>query len=50
MVLLHDDDLFEIVRLGRGTVSGRLITGCIVSFMLAVAGYPPTRHDDGFPP
>ena len=31
MVLLHDDDLLEVVRLGRGTVSGRLITGCIVS-------------------
>jgi len=31
MVLLHDDDLLEVVRFGRGTVSERLIPGCIVS-------------------
>jgi hypothetical protein len=52
MSVVHDDDLVEIDGLvhGRDGVSGLLIGGRRIVFILAVTGNPRTRSDDGSPP
>lgn len=50
MVLVHDDDLMTINGVGDGTVSELLNRNYAVLLMLAVAGNPRTRYDDGPPP
>jgi hypothetical protein len=49
MLVVHDNDLVTINGVGHGTVSGPMNSSYIVLLMLAVAGNPRTRHDDGSP-
>jgi hypothetical protein len=46
MVLVHEDDLERIDRIGGGTVDGHSIVNHIILPMLAVARIPPARNDD----